>query len=209
MGAEISPVYAPNDSAWTFWAPTADAAAGQGLADRLEAHVRRTHDARNAGHARRRGDVAGQRAGIGRRRVHLPVAGDDHRTHRLAHSTILVTPRRPGVVPRCRSFAVRAGPARGTVRPLPRVQPGWPRGRVAGQPPTRRTRGGRPAQPAASAPARRCRPAGGARPPTRPAQVGVLGVDDTVQMALERTADQARFDLERGRRRAQPAQQVE
>ena len=79
MGAETSPVYAPNGSAWMFCTPTCDVGVRQRPGNRLKANHRRaydTDDARDVGHG---GYVVGQHRRVERRRVHLPVAGDDHR----------------------------------------------------------------------------------------------------------------------------------
>ena len=54
---------------------------GEGVANGSEADERRAEHPGDPGLARPRRDRPRQLAGVGRRRVHLPVAGDDHVTH--------------------------------------------------------------------------------------------------------------------------------
>ena len=55
---------------------------GERVADRGEADERRADDPGHAGHPRPRRDRPREVARVGRGRVHLPIAGDDHVTHR-------------------------------------------------------------------------------------------------------------------------------
>ena len=111
IGAEISPVYAPNGSAWMFWTPTSTSVSCQRPRDRARqtkgGQMTRVTPATSVAAAM----PLASSAGLERRRVHLPVGGDDHRPCRVMSTSDLVRPRRRVVERRAPDRSrMRAGP---------------------------------------------------------------------------------------------------
>ena len=203
IGTEISPVYAPASSWWTFCAPTPTSSPGERVAHGGEAHVRRTDHPGDARLPRARRDRPREVPGVGGGGVHLPVGGNHDRAHGL------IMPEAPGppAVPSARRpRPVRPPPRRAARCPRRRGARAARAGRAPAGPRTgggrgarrsrtatpRASRGGPPPRPAPSAAARRAarpprarrsRPAAGPAAATRALEVGALGVDDPVEVA--------------------------
>ena len=163
-------------------------------------------------HAGPRGDRPGQVAGIGRGRVHLPVGGHDHVTHRLRIMPERRRRRTRGASASTSSRAARAARARAG-RPSggsPSRSASSARRRLRGlaarrRPPAGRRTAGSASRPSASSVGDRVElAAGGAH---RALEVGRLGVEDAVELAAQRPRDLARLDLEERPAGPDPAQE--
>ena len=94
IGAEISPVYAPDGLVVDVLRTDLDPLVRDRAADGLKGEERRADDADDAGLARGGRDRGGQLARVGGGGVHLPVGGDDDGSH--AHIMPSLVGRRPG-----------------------------------------------------------------------------------------------------------------
>ncbi len=185
-------------------------AVGERVADRGEADERRADDPGHAGHARPRGDRRGQLAGVGRRRVHLPVGGHDHVAHRRESCQ---TRRAVGAAGGAGSSSARRSmrsSARWTAERCSssrsassvRVASGVSRRASATSADDVRLL----REPAVGVEDARSRPAAG-RPPPPPLEVGRLRVEDPVELAAQRPRHLPRLQLQQRPARPDPAQE--